>query len=171
MSASLKACIDLPAPHSIVEIGSYQGKSTVLLGSVVKAFFPGAKVYAIDPHNGVIGASDQGIHSVSPTLEMFKKNIANAGLTEVIETIVNYSYKVDWQAPVSLLFIDGLHDYPNVSRDFWHFSNWVNSGGYIVFHDYADYYPGVQAFVNELLETGQYLKAQQARSLIVLQKL
>src|SRR5690606_6009616 len=59
MSTALKACIDLPSPHHIVEIGSYHGKSTVVLGNVVKHFFPAARVYAIDPHEGNVGASDQ----------------------------------------------------------------------------------------------------------------
>jgi hypothetical protein len=171
IAITLKACKEMPSPHSILEIGSYHGKSTVLLGSVVKEYFPEAKVYAVDPHEGTIGAVDQGIQMLPPSLEMFNKNIGDAGLSEVIELIKNYSFNVKWEKPICLMFIDGLHDYPNVARDFWHFSNWVNPGGYIAFHDYSDYYPGVQAFVNELLGTGTYRKINKAESLIVVQKL
>lgn len=170
MSGAIKACIELPAPQSVVEIGSYQGKSTVLLGSVVKTYFPQGKVYAIDPHEGVVGAADQGLQATPPTLVRFKQNIESAGLSDVVETIKEFSFNVKWDKPISLLFIDGLHDYPNVARDFWHFADWVKQGGYIAFHDYADYYPGVQAFVNELLSTPAYHKVQQANSLIVVQK-
>lgn len=170
ISTTLKACIDLPAPHSIVEIGSYHGKSTVVLGNVVKTFFPGVKVYAIDPHDGHVGATDQSIESLPPSLEMFKKNIENEGLAEVVEMIKNFSFNVSWELPISLLFIDGLHDYCNVARDFWHFSDWVKQGGYIAFHDYADYYPGVMAFVDELTASGSYQQVNLVKSLIVLQK-
>ncbi|MDB5145993.1 MAG: glycosyltransferase, partial [Mucilaginibacter sp.] len=170
ISATLKACIELPKPNSIVEIGSFQGKSTVIFGSVVKAFFPESKVFAIDPHNGIVGATDQLIEELSPTLDAFQNNIQQQELTGVVELIKDYSFNVKWDQPISLLFIDGLHDYPNVSRDFHHFSKWVSKGGYIAFHDYADYFPGVMAFVNEILSTGDYIQTGKALSLIVVQK-
>jgi glycosyltransferase involved in cell wall biosynthesis len=170
IAITLKA-IKEPQPISIVEIGSYHGKSTVLFGSIIKVFSPQAKVYAIDTHDGKVGAADQGVYKFPPSLESFERNIKNEGLSEFVETIRNHSYNVEWQKPVSLLFIDGLHDYPSVARDFWHFSDWIIIGGYVVFHDYADYFPGVKAFVDELLNTGMYKKIRQVESLIVLQKL
>jgi hypothetical protein len=88
-----------------------------------------------------------------------------------VELIKDYSFNVEWKRPISLLFIDGLHDYKNVSKDFHHFSDWIRKGAFIAFHDYAQYYPGVMAFVDELLATGGYKKIQLAVSLIVLQKL
>lgn len=171
LSVTLKACIELPGPHSIVEIGSFQGKSTVLLGSILKAFFPTSKVYAIDPHDGVVGSTDQGIQTLPATLESFKKNICAYELAEVVEPIIEYSFNVHWERSISLLFIDGLHDYPNVARDFYHFSMWIHQNGYIAFHDYAPYYPGVMAFVDELLSSKNYLQISKANSLIILQKL
>lgn len=167
---TLKACKETSSSQHVVEIGSYQGKSTVLLGSVVKEYFPEAKVYAIDPHEGTIGAVDQGIHATPPTLDIFQKNISNAGLSGVVELIKDFSYNVTWDKTISLLFIDGLHDYPNVARDFWHFSKWVTPGAYIAFHDYSHYYPGVQAFVDELLGSGNYSKTGSADSMVVVQK-
>jgi predicted O-methyltransferase YrrM len=171
LSATLKACIELPQPHSIVEVGSFQGKSTVLFGSVVKAYFPEAKVYAIDPHEGVVGDADQVIEELAPTLESFTRNIEQQGLTSQVELIKDYSFNVIWDKPISLLFIDGMHDYMNVSRDFKHFAKWVSPGGYIAFHDYADYFPGVMSFVNEILSTGDYIEIDKAKSLIVVKKL
>ena len=171
MTTMLKACITLQDGHTVVEIGSYQGKSTVVLGSVMKTYFPQGKVYAIDPHNGVVGAADQGLQATAPTLVTFNRNIAQAGLEEVVTLIQQCSFEVEWDRPISYIFIDGLHDYPNVARDHWHFAAHVKKGGYIAFHDYADYYPGVQAFVNELLAGEEYVKVAQAKSLIVIQKL
>lgn len=169
-SVMLKACTSLDRPHQIVEIGSFQGKSTVVLGSVAKAYFPDAKVFAIDPHEGKVGAIGQGIQQVTPTLEKFKQNIEKAGLNDVVVLMKDYSFNILWEDPITFLFIDGLHDYPNVARDFWKFSPFVVPGGYVAFHDYADYYPGVQAFVDEILSVGHYIKIHLAESLMVVQK-
>lgn len=171
MSITLKSCTSLPVPHRIVEIGSFHGKSTVLMGAVARAYFPEARVYAIDPHEGMLGAVDQGIEQVQPSLENFQHNIKRAGLTDTVVLIKDYSYRVLWEEPISLLFIDGLHDYPNVARDFYKFSPYVVPGGLIAFHDYADYYPGVMALVNEVLDSPSYQKVKLVESLIVIQKL
>ncbi len=170
IAAAAHALNALPLPHRLVEIGSYCGRSTVVLGSVARALDPQARIYAIDPHDGRVGALDQGIQQRAPTLERFKQNIAAAGLTGLVEIIQKYSTEVVWHEPISLLFIDGLHDYTNVARDFFQFEQWVVSGGLVAFHDYAHYYPGVQAFVHELLSAGQYREVQQAGSMIILQK-
>ena len=73
--------------------------------------------------------------------------------------------------PIHILFIDGLHDYTNVARDFFQFQQWVVSGGYIAFHDYADYYPGVKSFVNEILSSGRYRQLHCVGSMMVVEKL
>jgi glycosyltransferase involved in cell wall biosynthesis/predicted O-methyltransferase YrrM len=159
-------------PHTIVEIGSYCGRSTVVLGSVARAMSDNVRIYAIDPHDGKVGALDQGIQTVAPTLERFRHNINDAGLTDLVEVIQKFSYEVEWsQKPIHLLFIDGLHDYTNVARDFFHFAEWVAPNGYVTFHDYADYYPGVKTFVNELLSQGQYQMVNRASSMIVVKRI
>lgn len=157
-------------PQPIVEIGSYQGKSTVALARVVKALCPTARVYAIDPHEGEIGALDKLIRHQPPTLEAMQRNLAGAGLTDTVEIIVQLSYKVAWDRPISLLFIDGLHDYLNASRDFYHYESYVVPGGYVAFHDCEPGFPGVVAFVNDVLSGGQYREVERAASVVVLQK-
>jgi Methyltransferase domain len=113
---------------------------------------------------------DQGIHLELPSLERFNRNIQNADLTSMVETIHGRPFEVRWDKPIGLLLIDGLHDYFNVARDFFHFEPWVVAKGYIAFHDYADYFPGVKAFVNEILGTGKYRKVHCVRSMMVVQK-
>jgi glycosyltransferase involved in cell wall biosynthesis len=170
IATTLKSCCSLDPPHHLVEIGSYHGKSTVAIGSTAKSLFPSAKVYAIDPHEGVVGATDQGIQYKSPTWEKYNQNIRAAGLEKTVIPLKNYSFNIDWKDPVSFLFIDGLHDYPNVARDFWKFAPYVVPGGYIAFHDYADYYPGVIALVDEVLASGKYQKVTLVESMMVVQK-
>ena len=127
-------------------------------------------VYAVDPHDGVVGALDQGSKTGTPTLARFQKNIAEAGLSDVVVTVQQRSFDVAWNEPISMLFIDGLHDYANVARDFLHFERHVAPGGYIAFHDYADYYPGVKAFVNELLASPGYERVVHVRSMVLVRK-
>jgi cephalosporin hydroxylase len=170
IATAREALTELPSLHTVVEIGSYCGRSTVVLASVVKAMCAEAKVYAIDPHTGEVGAQDQGLYSTIPTRERFRQNIADAGLTEVVELIPQYSFEVPWELPICLILIDGLHDYTNVSRDFFHFEPWIVPGAYIAFHDYADYYPGVQLFVDELVNSGHYQKTHRSMSMIVVKR-
>jgi hypothetical protein len=173
LAACSRALSD-PGPGTVVEVGSYCGRSTVVLGSVVQALRPpgetGFRVHAIDPHLGQVGAVGQGIQNGRPTLERLQANLAAAGLTETVEVIRQCSYEVEWSRPIAFLLIDGLHDYFNVSRDFDHFEKWVVPGGYVAFHDYADYYPGVRAFVDELLAAGRYERVHLAHSLMVVCK-
>jgi hypothetical protein len=117
-----------------------------------------------------VGAADTGIHSGPRTFEKFIAHIMAAGLHGIVEPILKRSFEVAWRRPISMLFIDGLHDYANVSRDFHHFEPWVVIGGYVAFHDYADYYPGVRLLVDEILESGTYELVDRARSTIVLKK-
>ena len=168
----LKAC-KAPAQgvgRNIVEIGSYHGKATVLLGTVAREFCPGAVITAIDPHDGLLGAVDRGLTRHPPSYDRLRQNIEKAGLTDVVRIIKDRSCNVEWDSPICLLLIDGLHDYPHVSGDFWHFAPRVVPGGYICFHDYAEYYPGVTAFVDELTGGEGYCMAGLAGSLAVIQK-
>jgi hypothetical protein len=170
-AATARALRELPRPHAVVEVGSYCGRSTVVLGGVVQALDRQARVYAIDPHTGVVGARDQGLHRGPPTFDRFRRTLDEAGLSGVVEPIRAASYEVPWDRPVGLLLIDALHDYPSVATDFYHFESHLLPGGYAAFHDYADYYPGVRAFVDELLGSGRYRQVGLAGSLMVVQKL
>jgi predicted O-methyltransferase YrrM len=165
-----RAVREFPEPAAVVEVGSYCGRSTVVLGSAVRAVAPEVRVYAIDPHEGEVGAADRGLARTPPTLQRFERTIADAGLTDVVELIQQRSHETKWDRPISFLLVDGLHDYGNVSRDFRHFEPWLVEGAYVAFHDYADYWPGVKAFVNELLGGGHYERVALAASLILVRR-
>ena len=171
MGIAIRACQEASEAPVLVEIGSYHGKATVLLASIVQAFCPAARVVAIDPHDGRLGAVDQGLHVRPPSLTPFQNNLAKAAVADVVEIRQSRTDEVAWQTPIALLLIDGLHDYPNVARDFWHFADHLCPGSYVAFHDYAEYYPGVKAFVRELLTAGAYRKIECAETLMILQKL
>lgn len=168
-TTALKACYTFPE-SSIVEVGSYQGKWTIILAAVANSISKAIKVYAVDPHDGVLGSADQGLYQFEPSLQIFKANIEQAELSNTVVPVVSQTSDVDWQKPIAFLLIDGLHDYMNVSNDFSKFALWVNIGGYVAFHDYADYFPDVQAFIHELLQKQTYELICQADSMIVLRK-
>ena len=165
-----KAIRESSAVPTIVELGSYCGRSTVVLWNVVKAVRPEAKVYAIDPHDGRVGALDEGIRQMPSSRAKFVHNISTADLSHYVEMIQKRPSEVAWEKAISLLLIDGLHDYVNVARDFFHYEPYVVPGGLILFHDYANYYPGVKAFVDELLTFKTYKVIHHVRSLVVVRK-
>jgi hypothetical protein len=171
ISLAQQALTDCPHVNALVEVGSYCGKATTVLGSVVRAVRATARVWAIDPHDGFVGALDQGLERVKPTLQTLQQNIERAQLSPFVEIVQARAQDVPWSEPVCLLLIDGLHDYPSVLRDFTHFESFLVDGGLVAFHDYADYFPGVPAFVDELSASGRYQTIARARSLIALRKL
>ena len=161
------------AVPTIVEIGSFCGKSTIVLASAARTANPNARVYAVDPHQGVVGAEDglDAVAVVPHTFERFQRNITSAGLAEMIEPIRLHSYEVPWGSPIAFLFIDGLHGYSSVARDFFHFERHLLEGAFVAFHDCDDTYPGVRTFVEGLAGSGCYEEVNRAGSLVVLRKL
>ncbi|MGN6212330.1 glycosyltransferase [Parafilimonas sp.] len=171
IATTIKACTQFKQPVTITEVGCFHGKSTVLFGSVLKHYSPAGKIFSIDPHDGKQGAEDYTIFTYPSSYNSFKKNIKDAGIMDLVEIIRDCSLNINWGKPVSLLFIDGLHDYKNVSNDFNRFAACLVKEAYIIFHDYADYFPGVKLFVNELMQSDKYVKVDCVNSLIVIKKI
>jgi predicted O-methyltransferase YrrM len=121
---------------AIVEIGSYHGKSTVLLAEASR----GAgreKVVAIDPHLG--GA-----------VRAFHDTLARAGVADHVTPVVATSddAAVSWNGPVRLLWIDGSHVHDQVLRDFRAWAPWLVDGGIVAFHDTYEF-DGVRRVIDE----------------------
>lgn len=116
-----------------METGSYQGRSTVLLASAMRALRPDGRVKAIHPHAGVISFAGRPDRHGPPIYEAFCAKVATAELTDFVEVVRARSTDVAWDRPIGLLFIDGVHDYESVSGDFAHFSRWVPPNGLVSF--------------------------------------
>lgn len=111
---------------SIVEIGSFQGKSTIWLS---QADLP---VFAVDPHKGEVSGG-----KTPPTLAAFHKHLKEAGVDHLVRALVMTSAEAakDWDKPVKLIFIDGLHDHAHALEDFSLWWPHVVPGGFVVMHD------------------------------------
>ena len=107
----------------IVEIGSWKGKSTICLGLGSRA---GASVpiYAIDPH------ADYRFGD-------FKSNVERAGIADLVRPIASLSQPAadEFNEPIELLFVDGLHEYDLVLEDFEKWVPKVLVEGWVAFHD------------------------------------
>lgn len=127
----------IPKQGVIVEIGSFKGGSTILLAKGSKKYKK-RKVYAIDPFTldikilkNKIKVSEKNIYPI------FKKNINNEKIADWIIPIVQTSEKIanKWNKPISLLWIDGGHQYQSVKKDYLSFRNYLIKGGIVAFHD------------------------------------
>jgi len=159
------------AHGTIVEVGSYCGRSTTVLGCAVKNAQRG-KVFAIDPHEGVVSGVTTSEFSGSAQTELFKRNMDALGLDVLVTLIKQKSTEVSWVSPIALIFIDGLHDMANVSADYKHFIDHVEKGGFVAFHDYGKWdYPDVSVLVDDLIAKGKLSKVAGTGSLLVTTKL
>lgn len=128
-----------------VEIGTYCGKSTVLLGAAAAA--TGSVLYTIDHHHGSEehqpGWEFHDTTMVDPvsgrfdTLPTFRRTLDAAGLDDTIVAVVGKSTVVarGWRTPLQLLFIDGGHSETAAQQDFDGWAKWVSVGGTLVIHD------------------------------------
>lgn len=156
--------------RTLVEIGSYQGRSTVVLGAALRALSPESRLYAIDPHEGTVGAADRRLNHGTPTFDTFRANIEAAGVAHLVEPVRSLSYETEWSRPIDLLFVDGLHDRLNVERDFRHFAPFLTPPAVVLFHDYASYYPGVVAFVDQIVAEEGWAVVARAGSMIMVHR-
>lgn len=146
-----------PAKGAIVEIGSFKGKSTVMLASVADKYALGP-VVAIDPHQGLSYLGPQQPQQ-DPTFEEFLSSLKSAGVEHAVEFHRAYSRDVakDWNRPIRLLWIDGDHSYQGCKEDFDLFSPHLADGGIVAFHDTLNVFEGpIRVFVEDILRSDSF---------------
>ncbi len=131
------------ADGPIIEIGSWQGRSTTAL-ALGAAAGRKAKVYAVDPFLGpqpgayktALG-NDGSVVGCSP--EKLRANLDAAGVNGHVHIVSETSREAAAleliPAECALLFIDGAHDYQSVLTDLELYLPRVKLGGYVVLHD------------------------------------
>jgi predicted O-methyltransferase YrrM len=156
-AAVLWAVITEEHLSTIVEIGSYLGRSTVMLGLAAKRLGdPSATVVAIDPHTGDRQQLERLGLDALPTLELFRLHITGAGLSDTVDTQVARSDEVaiSWTRSIDLLYIDGWHSYDAVRADARHFARLLAPRGLVCFDDFAEYAEVRRGVVDSCAELG-----------------
>jgi len=127
----------------IVEIGSWKGRSTIVLAAGARAG-AGGPVYAVDPHQGLPQLGGE------PTFAAFQANIAAAGVADLVRPLQQCSADAarGFTSPVELIYIDGAHDHAAVLEDFTAWFPTVLDGGVMAFHDTVGY-PGPRRVVRD----------------------
>lgn len=123
-----QAALRLAPESHIVEIGSHQGRSTVVLAAAARLV--GARVTAIDPF------VDGRMFGGPATRASFAANLARAGVTDTVVLIPDYSTRVrpTWSQRINLLYIDGKHDVWTFTDDL-RWSVAMAAGSEILVHD------------------------------------
>jgi len=125
------------APGQIVEIGSFRGRSTIVLG---RAAAEGVQIVAIDPHAG----SDRGPQEFTPDAErgqsdndLFRANLERAGVNGRVRHVRRMSNEAhgDVEGPIDLLYVDGAHRYGPAREDIAAWGARVPVGGTMLVHD------------------------------------
>jgi hypothetical protein len=167
-----------------VEIGTYCGKSTLMLGAAAQQ--SGGVLYTVDHHHGSEehqpGWEYHDTSLVDPvsgrfdTLPSLRRALDSADLDEHVVTIVGKSVIVarGWRTPLRFLFIDGGHTEEAAQRDFDGWARWVDVGGALVIHDvFPDPDDGGQApfhIYQRALATGAFREVSATGSMRVLER-
>lgn len=137
----------------IVEVGSYRGRSTVVLARGAERG-RGARVYAVEPHEPFVGP--RGGQFGPEDRAAFFRNMVRTGAYRTIR-LLNTSSEIvapGWAEPVSLLWLDGDHSYEGVRRDFDAWAPHLLPGCDLVLDDTDDPGLGPQQLVAELTAAG-----------------
>ncbi|MBW0011719.1 class I SAM-dependent methyltransferase [Mycobacterium sp.] len=168
-----------------LEIGTYCGKSTVLLGAAAQ--HAGSLLFTVDHHHGSeehqpgweyhdASLIDE-VTGLFDTLPTFRRTLAAAGLDDHVVAIVGRSPIVArvWRTPLQFLFIDGGHTEAAATADFDGWAKWVAVDGALVIHDvFPDPREGGQApyrIYCRAIDSGQFREASATGSLRVLKRI
>ncbi|MFD7957899.1 class I SAM-dependent methyltransferase [Streptomyces ardesiacus] len=129
----------------LLEVGTYCGRSTVLLADAARR--AGVTALTVDHHRGSEeqqpGWDYHDPETVDPelgvmdTLPAFRRTLRRAGLEEHVVALVGRSPQVAalWNAPLGLVFVDGGHTDEHANADYEGWAPHVALGGLLVIHD------------------------------------
>jgi predicted O-methyltransferase YrrM len=153
--------------EQIVEIGSFRGRSTIVLAS---AAADGVPVVAIDPHAGNDRGPEEieGFASEAATdHDVFTDNLAAAGVTDRVHHVRKFSNEAHADVPgeIAVLYIDGAHRFAPARADIVEWGARVSSGGTMLIHDSFSSVGVTLAILRELLVSPRFRYVGRARSL------
>ncbi|MYY06610.1 class I SAM-dependent methyltransferase [Streptomyces sp. SID4913] len=179
-AAAGAAALGLP----LLEVGTYCGRSTILLADAARA--AGVTALTVDHHRGSEeqqpGWEYHDPTVVDPevgrmdTLPTFRRTLHAAGLEDHVVALVGRSPQVAavWSGRLGLVFIDGGHTDEHANGDYEGWAPHVAEGGLLVIHDvFPDPAHGGQAPYRvylRALESGAFTEVSVTDSLRVLRR-
>lgn len=153
----------------IVEIGSFRGRSTIVLASAAPE---GVRLVAIDPHAG----NDRGPNEIDGYAAeadadhaAFNANLRAAGVATRVTHVRAFSDAAhdEVKGDIAVLYIDGAHRYAPARADIRDWGARVAPGGTMLIHDSFSSVGVTLAIGRELLAGKRFRYVTRARSLTV----
>ena len=134
----------------ILEIGSFKGKSTILLAKSVAFSGRGGRVSAVDPLS--MPSSTDPTDAVAAELPgIFRGNLERHGVSAMVDFHQMRSEALGpaWTRPLRLLWIDGDHTYAGALADYDTFAGHLRPGAIVALHDVLNRFDGPLAVMCE----------------------
>lgn len=163
------AAVRCPPGGRIVEIGSFRGRSTIVLASAAPE---DATVIAIDPHAG----NDRGPREISGYAEQagadheaFRANLAAAGVADRVTHLRMFSDAAlgEVEGSIDVLYVDGAHRYGPARADIRDWGRRVGDGGTMLIHDAFSSVGVTLAILRELALGRRFRYVGRSRSLAI----
>lgn len=132
----------MPNGATIVEVGSWLGKSMAFMAQGLQAKGWTGRLVAVDGFTGVLNqpAHAEVIAKHGGTIRgQFEQNMKDCGVFDMIEIIQGdsaQSAELFHDGSCDFVFIDAAHDYDSVSRDVLAWIPKMRPGAYMAGHDY-----------------------------------
>jgi predicted O-methyltransferase YrrM len=161
------AAAGCPAGGRIVEIGSFRGRSTIVLAAAAPE---GAEIVAVDPHAG----TDRGPGEIAGfdreaigDRAAFEANLDAAGVRGRIRHVAAFSDAALAlvPGPVDVLYVDGAHRYGPARADIRDWGARVRPGGSMLIHDAFSSVGVTLAIMRELIAGRTFRYVGRTRSL------
>jgi predicted O-methyltransferase YrrM len=158
-----------PDGGTIVEIGSFRGRSTIVLAT---ACAPDVAVIAIDPQAG----NDRGPQEIdgfdaeaADDHEVFNDNLRRAGVADHVRHVRKFSDEAldDVEGAIDVLYIDGAHRYGPALADIRSWGDRVADGGALLIHDSFSSVGVTMAILRQLMFGGRFRYVARSRSLAI----
>jgi predicted O-methyltransferase YrrM len=162
-----EAATRVPSDGRIVEIGSFRGRSTIVLASAAAL---GAEIVAIDPHAG----NDRGPNEIEGFVaeaqsdnEIFLANLTAAGVAGRVRHLRMFSDAAlpVLPGPVDVLYVDGAHRFGPARADIRDWGRRVVPGGTLLVHDSFSSVGVTLAILVELMFSSRFRYVGRSRSL------